>query len=107
MGVGSAVFFCFTGFLFNGGHLADLIHPGEMVIVLFIPLGLIAASFGFSGLLECIGLPVKLFQSKTLSTETAQIYHYWIKTTCLLRRICGSLEVLVALQGYDKEQLAV
>ncbi|HEY8967347.1 MAG TPA: hypothetical protein VIM58_12930 [Candidatus Methylacidiphilales bacterium] len=34
------------GFLYNGGHLESILHPGEWFILLFAPFGALSAAYG-------------------------------------------------------------
>ena len=76
----------------------DLFHPGEMVGIVFIPLALVTASFGFSGLRVCAGLFSRITQSKSLTEEKRLIYEYWIRSTYVVSFLMFLAAIVVSSQ---------
>ena len=94
-GIGATLLIIIGAFLFNGGHLVDLINPAELAGVLLIPLALVTASFDFSGLWECLILITFLLDAQKPSAGTEAIYRYWIKTTYIISALMFLLGTLV------------
>ena len=69
------------GFMFNGGHLESLLHPGEMFMVLFAVPAVLAGAYGFSGATKLLRASLSSRRQATLAIPSAKLERFlshWI-----------------------------
>jgi hypothetical protein len=91
----------------NGGHLENLFQPGEIIAVIFIPLGLITATFGFSGLSTCLSVSKYIFSEEIPNEETRNILSYWITMIYLTAGLAFVLAIIITLQFIGGSKLEI
>lgn len=73
-GVFLYLFVVLSGFTFNGGHLEMLLHPGEMIGVVFAPWVSLCTAYGMGGAFRQFGA---LFRAPT--PESERFLSLWIQ----------------------------
>ena len=80
-GSGIYLFWIVLAFLYNGGHLESLLHPGETAMVWFAPIGALIGAYGLGGTVKLLGASLSSRKQAALAIPHAKLGRFlslWI-----------------------------
>ena len=99
-GSGIYLFWIVLGFLFNGGHLDSLCHPGEVAMVCFAPIGVLIGAYGLGGAAKLLWASLSSRGQTALAIPHARLERFlshWIVAAYFTSVLAFVLGVVVTM----------
>jgi hypothetical protein len=90
-------------YTFNGGELYHVFHPGEIIGIILVPLGLVYGSYGYRGVAVCSSIFNFIFTKAVPSVDEKKVLSCWIFLIYKTSFVLFVLSLIVTLRFIEAD----